>query len=116
MSGKSFFMVDLVIVVLYLVLTFVVGIFAGRNVKTMKDFSVSSKIFPTSVAYIKTCLVGVTAEFVFIVMFRCFVPEDYAAISQVMRVVVAFFLMFVLEKCFRIVMHLYDSDLVVSRD
>ena len=42
-------MVDLVIVVLYLVLTLVVGIFAGRNVKTMKDFSVSSKIFPTSV-------------------------------------------------------------------
>ncbi|MBO6056403.1 MAG: sodium:solute symporter family protein [Alphaproteobacteria bacterium] len=42
-------MIDLIIVVLYLILTFVVGIFAGRNVKTMKDFSVSSKIFPTSV-------------------------------------------------------------------
>ncbi len=42
-------MVDLCIVVLYLVVTLVVGIFAGRNVKSMKDFSVSSKVFPTSV-------------------------------------------------------------------
>ena len=40
---------DLAIVVLYLIVTLVVGIFAGRNVKNMKDFSVSSKIFPTSV-------------------------------------------------------------------
>ena len=42
-------MIDLVIVVLYLVVTLAVGIFAGRNVKSMKDFSVSAKIFPTSV-------------------------------------------------------------------
>ncbi len=42
-------MIDLVIVVLYLVVTLAVGIFAGRNVKNMKDFSVSAKIFPTSV-------------------------------------------------------------------
>jgi len=42
-------MIDFVIVVLYLVVTLAVGIFAGRNVKNMKDFSVSSKIFPTSV-------------------------------------------------------------------
>ncbi len=42
-------MIDLVIVVLYLVITLAVGIFAGRNVKSMKDFSVSSKIFPTTV-------------------------------------------------------------------
>ena len=42
-------MIDLVIVVLYLVITLVVGIYAGRNVKSMKDFSVSAKIFPTSV-------------------------------------------------------------------
>ena len=42
-------MIDLVIVVLYLVVTLAIGIFAGRNVKSMKDFSVSSKIFPTSV-------------------------------------------------------------------
>ncbi|MBO7454396.1 MAG: sodium:solute symporter family protein [Alphaproteobacteria bacterium] len=42
-------MIDLVIVVLYLVVTLAVGILAGRNVKSMKDFSVSSKIFPTSV-------------------------------------------------------------------
>lgn len=42
-------MIDLVIVVLYLVVTLAVGIWAGRNVKSMKDFSVSSKIFPTSV-------------------------------------------------------------------
>ena len=41
--------IDLVIVVLYLVVTLAVGIWAGRNVKSMKDFSVSSKIFPTSV-------------------------------------------------------------------
>ena len=41
--------VDLSIVVLYLVVTLAVGIFAGRNVKTMKDFSVSSKVFPMSV-------------------------------------------------------------------
>jgi len=41
--------VDLVIVVLYLVVTLTVGIFAGRSVKSMKDFSVSAKIFPTSV-------------------------------------------------------------------
>ena len=42
-------MIDLVIVVLYLVVTLAVGLLAGRNVKSMKDFSVSSKIFPTSV-------------------------------------------------------------------
>ncbi|MBO7537296.1 MAG: sodium:solute symporter family protein [Alphaproteobacteria bacterium] len=42
-------MIDSVIVVLYLVITLAVGIFAGRNVKNMKDFSVSAKIFPTSV-------------------------------------------------------------------
>ena len=42
-------MIDVVIVVLYFVVALAVGIFAGRNVKTMKDFSVSSKIFPTSV-------------------------------------------------------------------
>lgn len=42
-------MIDSVIVVLYLVVTLVVGVFAGRNVKSMKDFSVSAKIFPTSV-------------------------------------------------------------------
>ena len=41
-------MVDLVIVVLYFVVTLVVGIFAGRNVRNMEDFSVSAKIFPTS--------------------------------------------------------------------
>ncbi len=41
--------IDSVIVALYLLVTLVVGIFAGRNVKSMKDFSVSSKIFPTSV-------------------------------------------------------------------
>ncbi len=42
-------MIDLVIVVLYLVLTLAIGILAGRNVKNMKDFSVSAKIFPTTV-------------------------------------------------------------------
>ena len=42
-------MIDLVIVVSYLIVVLVVGIFAGRNVKSMKDFSVSSKIFPTSI-------------------------------------------------------------------
>lgn len=42
-------MIDLVIVVLYLVITLTVGVIAGRNVKNMKDFSISSKIFPTSV-------------------------------------------------------------------
>ena len=42
-------MIDLVIVVLYLMLTLLVGVFAGRNIKSMKDFSVSAKIFPTSV-------------------------------------------------------------------
>lgn len=42
-------MIDSVIVVLYLVVTLAVGIWAGRGVKSMKDFSVSSKIFPTSV-------------------------------------------------------------------
>ncbi len=41
--------VDLVIVVLYLVVTLIVGILAGCKVKSMKDFSISSKIFPTSV-------------------------------------------------------------------
>lgn len=41
--------IDLVIVVLYLIGTLAVGIFAGRNIKNMKDFSISSKIFPTSV-------------------------------------------------------------------
>ncbi len=41
--------VDLVIVVLYLLVTLAVGIFAGCNVRNMKDFSVSSKVFPTSV-------------------------------------------------------------------
>ena len=61
-------MTDLVIVVLYLVVTLAVGIFVGRNVKSMKDFSVSAKIFPTSVL-ISTifatwmgadCLIGVS--------------------------------------------------------
>ncbi len=42
-------MIDLVIVVLYLLVALVVGVLAGRKVKNMKDFSVSSKIFPTSV-------------------------------------------------------------------
>jgi len=42
-------MIDLVIVVLYLVVTLAVGIFAGRSVRNMKDFSVSARIFPTSV-------------------------------------------------------------------
>jgi len=42
-------MIDLVIVVLYLIVTLVVGFFVGRNVKSMRDFSVSAKIFPTSV-------------------------------------------------------------------
>ena len=42
-------MIDLSIVILYLIITLVVGIFAGRNVKTMRDFSISSKVFPTSV-------------------------------------------------------------------
>lgn len=42
-------MIDLFIVVLYLVSTLVVGIFAGRNVRSMRDFSVSAKNFPTSV-------------------------------------------------------------------
>ena len=46
---EGFFMIDIVIVILYLIFALAVGIFAGRNVKTMKDFSVSSKIFPTSV-------------------------------------------------------------------
>ena len=41
--------IDLVIVVSYLVMTLVVGVLAGRKVKSMKDFSISSKIFPTSV-------------------------------------------------------------------
>lgn len=41
--------VDSVIVVLYFVVTLVVGIYSGYSVKNMKDFSVSSKIFPTSV-------------------------------------------------------------------
>ena len=49
--GIDFFMINLdsAIVILYLVITLAVGIFAGRNVKSMKDFSVSAKIFPTSV-------------------------------------------------------------------
>jgi len=42
-------MIDLVIVVLYLVVTLIVGFFVGRNVRSMRDFSVSAKIFPTSV-------------------------------------------------------------------
>lgn len=42
-------MIDLIIVVSYLVITLAIGIFAGRNVRNMKDFSISSKIFPTSV-------------------------------------------------------------------
>lgn len=42
-------MIDSVIVILYLVVTLAVGILAGRNVKSMRDFSVSAKIFPTSV-------------------------------------------------------------------
>lgn len=41
--------IDLVIVVLYLVITLAVGIFSGYGIKSMKDFSVSAKIFPTSV-------------------------------------------------------------------
>ncbi len=41
--------IDLIIVFLYLIVTLAVGIFAGRNVKTMRDFSISSKVFPTSV-------------------------------------------------------------------
>ncbi|MBO7454397.1 MAG: sodium:solute symporter family protein [Alphaproteobacteria bacterium] len=61
-------MIDLIIVVLYLIVTLALGIFAGRNVKNMKDFSVSAKIFPTSVL-ISTifatwmgadCLIGVS--------------------------------------------------------
>lgn len=42
-------MTDLVIVVLYLLVTLAVGVLAGRKVKSMKDFSVSAKIFPTTV-------------------------------------------------------------------
>ncbi len=42
-------MIDLAIVVFYLIITLVVGILAGRNVRSMRDFSVSAKIFPTSV-------------------------------------------------------------------
>ena len=42
-------MIDLIIVVFYLIVTLGVGVFAGRDVKSMKDFSVSSKFFPTSV-------------------------------------------------------------------
>ncbi|MCR4624269.1 MAG: hypothetical protein K5780_06580 [Alphaproteobacteria bacterium] len=42
-------MIDLVIVVLCLFVTLVAGIFTRRNVKNMKDFSVSAKIFLASV-------------------------------------------------------------------
>lgn len=42
-------MTDLVIVVLYLLVTLTVGVLAGRKVKSMKDFSVSAKNFPTTV-------------------------------------------------------------------
>ena len=42
-------MIDLSIVVLYLIFTLVVGFLAGRGVKTMKDFALSGKAFPTSV-------------------------------------------------------------------
>ncbi len=41
--------IDIAIVISYFIITLIVGIFSGRSVKNMKDFSVSSKIFPTSV-------------------------------------------------------------------
>ena len=42
-------MIDLVIISLYLAVTLAVGIFAECGIKSMKNFSISSKIFPTSV-------------------------------------------------------------------
>ncbi|GHT98027.1 sodium:pantothenate symporter [Alphaproteobacteria bacterium] len=41
-------MIDITIVCIYLILTLVVGYIAGRNVKTMRDFSVSDKTFSTT--------------------------------------------------------------------
>ncbi|MDR2780995.1 MAG: sodium:solute symporter family protein [Holosporaceae bacterium] len=42
-------MIDAVIICVYVIVTLIVGYFAGRHVKTMRDFSVSDKAFPTTV-------------------------------------------------------------------
>lgn len=40
-------MIDQVIVGLYLIVTLVIGLYAGRNVKSMKDFAIGSRSFST---------------------------------------------------------------------
>jgi len=42
-------MIDVVIVVCYVLATIAVGYIAGNKVKTMKDFAVANKTFPTAI-------------------------------------------------------------------
>ena len=42
-------MINIDSIIVVFVVTLVVGIFAGRNVRSLRDFSVSAKIFPTTV-------------------------------------------------------------------
>jgi SSS family solute:Na+ symporter len=53
-------MIDSIIISVYLVVTIAIGIYAGRGVKTMRDFAIASKTYPTSimVATITATLIG----------------------------------------------------------
>ena len=101
-------MVDLIIVVLYLILTFVVGIFAGRNVKTMKDFSHICCIHKDM--FCGNCGRICFYSYVQVLCSRrlCGRKSGHGSDND-------FFSVFVLAKCFGVVRHLCGSDLTVSK-
>lgn len=64
---------------------------------------------------VRAYLIGVSVGFIFIVVFRYSVPEDYTIVSQILGALVTFVTMFVLGRYWKTLSHPCDPDLVVSR-
>lgn len=113
-------MIDLVIVVLYLLVTL-----AGRKVKkwgqTLSLFFHACVVAPMFLYIlnlkidIKTYLISVALGSGVIVVFRESVPEDYVIISQIVGAAVTFVSMFALGKCSKSLGHSWSQNLEISR-
>ena len=124
LNDKSELMLSRVITVVF----GLVSIFVATRFSSMIDFGLFFSNFwtPAVVAPmflylfnlktdVKTYLVGVAVGFVFIVIFRYSVSEDYIIVSQMLGALVTFLAMFILGKYFGTLSHPCDSELVVSR-
>jgi solute:Na+ symporter, SSS family len=56
-------MIDLAIIAIYLLITLIIGLLASRNITTMRDFTVASKNYPTSILIATTTATYVGSGF-----------------------------------------------------